>query len=53
MDYFFKDQFDPKTHARVIQLLDKFFNIRYFPGEEMQLFVARIKQSIKKLSDTG
>lgn len=46
-------QFEPKTRARVIQLLDIFFNIRYIPGEEIGIFIARIKTAVKKLNDAG
>ncbi|KFM74814.1 Copia protein, partial [Stegodyphus mimosarum] len=46
-------QFEPKTRARIIQLLDEFFSIRYTPDEEIGLFIARIRMTAKKLAEAG
>lgn len=46
--------FEPKTRARVIALLDNFFSLRFDPSSEtIGIFCARLKQSIKDLSDSG
>lgn len=46
-------QFEPKTRARLIQLLDEFFSIKYQPTESIGIFIARLKAAVKKLAEAG
>ncbi|GFS86081.1 uncharacterized protein TNCV_1583301 [Trichonephila clavipes] len=39
-----KDHFEPVTRARVIQLLDQFFGTKYQPGEDVGIFISRVRQ---------
>ncbi|GBN10262.1 hypothetical protein AVEN_153174-1 [Araneus ventricosus] len=39
-----KNHFEPTTRARVIQLLDEFFNTRFETGEALGLFLCQVKQ---------
>lgn len=45
--------FEPSTRARIVQLLDDFFSIRFKPGEDIALFLCRIKQAASKLAEAG
>ena len=47
------DHFEPTTRARIIQLLDDFFGTKYVPGENLGLFLCRVKQAAQRLSDVG
>ncbi|GFY48613.1 uncharacterized protein TNIN_207581 [Trichonephila inaurata madagascariensis] len=48
-----KDHFKPVTRARVIQLLDKFFGIRYQPGKDIGIFISRVKTAATRLQKAG
>ncbi|GFU84154.1 retrovirus-related Pol polyprotein from transposon TNT 1-94 [Trichonephila clavipes] len=48
-----KDHFEPVTRARVIQLLDKFFGTKYQPGEDVGIFISRVKTAAFRLQETG
>lgn len=47
------DHFEPTTRARVIQLLDDFFNTKYVHGENLGLFLCRVKRAAQRLQDVG
>ncbi|GFT10304.1 retrovirus-related Pol polyprotein from transposon TNT 1-94 [Trichonephila clavipes] len=44
-----KDHFEPVTKARVIQLLDQFFGTKYQPGEDVGIFISRVKTAATRL----
>ncbi|GFW46837.1 retrovirus-related Pol polyprotein from transposon TNT 1-94 [Trichonephila clavipes] len=48
-----KDHFEPVTKARVIQLLDQFFGTKYQPGEEVVIFISRVKTAATRLQEAG
>ncbi|GFV62322.1 retrovirus-related Pol polyprotein from transposon TNT 1-94 [Trichonephila clavipes] len=48
-----KDHFEPVTRARVIQLLDQFFGTRYQPGEDVGIFISRVKTAATRLQEAG
>lgn len=48
-----KNQFLPDSRARVIGLMDQFFQCRKDPGEEVGLFGARLQVLVNKLNDAG
>ncbi|GFQ96827.1 uncharacterized protein TNCT_663991 [Trichonephila clavata] len=48
-----KDHFEPVTRARVIQLLDEFFGTRYQPGEDVGIFISRVKTAATRLQEAG
>ncbi|GBM44945.1 hypothetical protein AVEN_126365-1 [Araneus ventricosus] len=48
-----KKHFEPTTRARVIQLLDEFFNTRFETGEALGLFLCRVKQGAERLRKVG
>ncbi|GBM87560.1 hypothetical protein AVEN_107209-1 [Araneus ventricosus] len=48
-----KDHFEPMTRARVIQLLDEFFGTKYQPGEDVGIFLCRVKTAASKLQEAG
>ncbi|GFY44044.1 uncharacterized protein TNIN_445571 [Trichonephila inaurata madagascariensis] len=48
-----KDHFEPVTRARVIQLLDEFFGTRYQPGEDVGIFISRVKTAEIRLQEAG
>ncbi|GBN81503.1 hypothetical protein AVEN_39289-1 [Araneus ventricosus] len=48
-----KNHFEPTTRARVIQLLDEFFNTRFETGEALGLFLCRVKQGAERLREVG
>ncbi|GBM11644.1 Retrovirus-related Pol polyprotein from transposon TNT 1-94 [Araneus ventricosus] len=48
-----KDHFQPMTRARVIQLLDDFFRTKYQPGEDVGIFLCRVKTAASRLQEAG
>lgn len=48
-----KHHFEPTTRARIIQLLDEFFGVRCQPGEDVGLFLCRVKVAAGKLREVG
>ncbi|GFW71333.1 retrovirus-related Pol polyprotein from transposon TNT 1-94 [Trichonephila clavipes] len=48
-----KDHFEPVTKARVIQLLDQFFGTKYQPGEDVGIFISRVKTASTRLQEAG
>ncbi|GFX04744.1 retrovirus-related Pol polyprotein from transposon TNT 1-94 [Trichonephila clavipes] len=48
-----KDHFEPVTRARVIQLLDQFFGTKYQPGEDVGIFISRVKTAATRLQEVG
>ncbi|GFT83621.1 retrovirus-related Pol polyprotein from transposon TNT 1-94 [Trichonephila clavipes] len=46
-----KDHFEPVTKARVIQLLDQFFGTKYQPGEDVGIFISRVKAAATRLQE--
>ncbi|GFT09747.1 retrovirus-related Pol polyprotein from transposon TNT 1-94 [Trichonephila clavipes] len=48
-----KDHFEPVTRARVIQLLDQFFETKYQPGEDVGIFISRAKTAATRLQEAG
>ncbi|GFX42653.1 retrovirus-related Pol polyprotein from transposon TNT 1-94 [Trichonephila clavipes] len=48
-----KDHFEPVTRARVIQLLDQFFGTKYQPGEDVGIFIYRVKTAATRLQEAG
>ncbi|GFU39561.1 retrovirus-related Pol polyprotein from transposon TNT 1-94 [Trichonephila clavipes] len=40
--------FEPVTRGRVIQLLDQFFEQKYQPGEDVGIFISRVKTAATK-----
>ncbi|GFX46372.1 uncharacterized protein TNCV_238341 [Trichonephila clavipes] len=48
-----KDHFEPVTRARVIQLLDQFFGTKYQPGEDVGIFISRVKTAATRLQEAG
>ncbi|GFX17176.1 retrovirus-related Pol polyprotein from transposon TNT 1-94 [Trichonephila clavipes] len=48
-----KDHFEPVTKARVIQLLDQFFGTKYQPGEDVGIFISRVKTAATRLQEAG
>ncbi|GFX21073.1 retrovirus-related Pol polyprotein from transposon TNT 1-94 [Trichonephila clavipes] len=48
-----KDHFEPFTRARVIQLLDQFFGTKYQPGEDVGIFISRVKTAATRLQEAG
>ncbi|GFS99930.1 retrovirus-related Pol polyprotein from transposon TNT 1-94 [Trichonephila clavipes] len=48
-----KDHFEPVTKARVIQLLDQFFETKYQPGEDVGIFISRVKTAATRLQEAG
>ncbi|GFS62227.1 retrovirus-related Pol polyprotein from transposon TNT 1-94 [Trichonephila clavipes] len=48
-----KDHFEPVTRARVIHLLDQFFGTKYQPGEDVGIFISRVKTAATRLQEAG
>ncbi|GFV22580.1 retrovirus-related Pol polyprotein from transposon TNT 1-94 [Trichonephila clavipes] len=48
-----KDHFEPVTRARVIQLLDQFFGTKYQPGEDVGIFISRVKTAANQTTRSG
>ncbi|GFX48266.1 retrovirus-related Pol polyprotein from transposon RE2 [Trichonephila clavipes] len=48
-----KDHFELVTKARVIQLLDQFFGTKYQPGEDVGIFISRVKTAATRLQEAG
>ncbi|GFT21238.1 retrovirus-related Pol polyprotein from transposon TNT 1-94 [Trichonephila clavipes] len=48
-----KDHFERVTRARVIQLLDQFFGTKYQPGEDVGIFISRVKTAATRLQEAG
>ncbi|GFW93481.1 retrovirus-related Pol polyprotein from transposon TNT 1-94 [Trichonephila clavipes] len=48
-----KDHFEPVTKARVIQLLNQFFGTKYQPGEDVGIFISRVKKAATRLQEAG
>ncbi|GFT67869.1 retrovirus-related Pol polyprotein from transposon RE1 [Trichonephila clavipes] len=48
-----KDHFEPVTKARIIQLLDHFFGTIYQPGEDVGIFISRVKTAATRLQEAG
>ncbi|GFV88470.1 retrovirus-related Pol polyprotein from transposon TNT 1-94 [Trichonephila clavipes] len=48
-----KDHFEPVTRASVIQLLDQFFGTKYQPGEDVGIFISRVKTAATRLQEAG
>ncbi|GFW79147.1 retrovirus-related Pol polyprotein from transposon RE1 [Trichonephila clavipes] len=48
-----KDHFEPVTRAIVIQLLDQFFGTKYQPGEDVGIFISRVKTAATRLQEAG
>ncbi|GFV11089.1 retrovirus-related Pol polyprotein from transposon TNT 1-94 [Trichonephila clavipes] len=46
-----KDHFEPVTKARIIQLLDYFFGTKYQPGEDVGIFISRVKTAATRLQE--
>ncbi|GFW63775.1 retrovirus-related Pol polyprotein from transposon RE1 [Trichonephila clavipes] len=42
-----------RTRARVIQLLDQFFGTKYQPGEDVGIFISRVKTAATRLQEAG
>ncbi|GFW44850.1 copia protein [Trichonephila clavipes] len=53
LDFILKDHFEPLTKARVIQLLDQFFGTKYQPGEDVGIFISRVKTAATRLQEAG
>ncbi|GFT25646.1 retrovirus-related Pol polyprotein from transposon TNT 1-94 [Trichonephila clavipes] len=47
------DHFEPVTRAKVIQLLDQFFGTKYQPGEDVGIFISRVKTAATRLQEAG
>ncbi|GFT18661.1 retrovirus-related Pol polyprotein from transposon TNT 1-94 [Trichonephila clavipes] len=52
-NFILKDHFEPVTRARVIQLLDQFFGTKYQPGEDVGIFISRVKTAATRLQEAG
>ncbi|GFU04080.1 retrovirus-related Pol polyprotein from transposon RE1 [Trichonephila clavipes] len=48
-----KRSLEPVTRARVIQLLDQFFGTKYQPGEDVGIFISRVKTATTRLQEAG
>ncbi|GFW99208.1 uncharacterized protein TNCV_3009761 [Trichonephila clavipes] len=48
-----QDHFQPHTRARIIGLLDEFFNCRILEEEEIELYAARLRTIVFQLRDAG
>ncbi|GFS99961.1 retrovirus-related Pol polyprotein from transposon TNT 1-94 [Trichonephila clavipes] len=48
-----KDHFEPVTRVRIIQLLDHFFGTRCQPGEDVGIFISRVKTAATRLQEAG
>ncbi|GFT14767.1 retrovirus-related Pol polyprotein from transposon TNT 1-94 [Trichonephila clavipes] len=48
-----KDHIEPDTKARVIQLLDQLFGTKYQPGEDVGIFISRVKTAATRLQEAG
>ncbi|GFT99495.1 retrovirus-related Pol polyprotein from transposon TNT 1-94 [Trichonephila clavipes] len=48
-----KGHFEPVTRARVIQLLDQFFGTKYQPGEDVGIFISRVRTAATRLQEAG
>ncbi|GFY20506.1 uncharacterized protein TNCV_211381 [Trichonephila clavipes] len=48
-----KRSLQPVTRARVIQLLDQFFGTKYQPGEDVGIFISRVKTAATRLQEAG
>ncbi|GFX23122.1 retrovirus-related Pol polyprotein from transposon TNT 1-94 [Trichonephila clavipes] len=48
-----KDHFEPVTKARIIQLLGHFFGTKYQPGEDVGIFISRVKTAATRLQEVG
>ncbi|GFV27992.1 retrovirus-related Pol polyprotein from transposon TNT 1-94 [Trichonephila clavipes] len=48
-----KDHFEPVTRARVIQLLDQYFGTKYQPGEDVGIFISRVKTAATRQQEAG
>lgn len=48
-----KDHFEPSTRARVIHLLDEFFQTKYRPGEDIGIYISRVVEAAGRLKDAG
>ncbi|GFS83382.1 retrovirus-related Pol polyprotein from transposon RE1 [Trichonephila clavipes] len=48
-----KDHFEPVTKAGIIQLLDHFFGTKYQPGEDVGIFISRVKTAATRLQEAG
>ncbi|GBM38318.1 Retrovirus-related Pol polyprotein from transposon TNT 1-94 [Araneus ventricosus] len=48
-----KDHFEPMRRARVIQILDEFFGTKYQPGEDIGIFLCRVKTAASRLQEAG
>ncbi|GFU83470.1 retrovirus-related Pol polyprotein from transposon TNT 1-94 [Trichonephila clavipes] len=48
-----KDYFEPVTRARVIQILDQFLGTKYQPGEDVGIFISRVKTAATRLQEAG
>ncbi|GFW74265.1 retrovirus-related Pol polyprotein from transposon TNT 1-94 [Trichonephila clavipes] len=48
-----KRSLEPVTRARVIQLLDQFLEQKYQPGEDVGIFISRVKTAATRLQEAG
>ncbi|GBL79135.1 hypothetical protein AVEN_92386-1 [Araneus ventricosus] len=48
-----KNHFEPTIRARMIQLLDELFNTRFETGEDLGLFLCRVKRAAERLREIG
>ncbi|GFW94269.1 retrovirus-related Pol polyprotein from transposon TNT 1-94 [Trichonephila clavipes] len=48
-----KDHFEPVTRARVIQLLDQFLEQNTNQGEDVGIFISRVKTAATRLQEAG
>ncbi|GFX40253.1 retrovirus-related Pol polyprotein from transposon TNT 1-94 [Trichonephila clavipes] len=48
-----KDHFEPVTKARIIHLLDHFFGTKYQPGEDVGIFISRVKTAATRLQEAS
>ncbi|GFV23396.1 uncharacterized protein TNCV_4781081 [Trichonephila clavipes] len=48
-----REHFETTTRARIIQLLDEFFSTGYVSGENLGLFICRVKRSAERLREVG
>ncbi|GFX77091.1 hypothetical protein TNCV_1072911 [Trichonephila clavipes] len=48
-----KRSLEPVTRARVIQLLDQFFGTKCQPGEDVGIFISRVKTAATRLQEVG
>lgn len=48
-----KEQCQPSSRARIVNLMDQFFNCRIEPNEELGLYASRLQNIVSQLKDAG